>query len=600
MFARSSRRAASDRLVSYIAALLVTFILTKSLHAGPIEAKEAPLADRVPGNSIIYFGWHGTNGLGPAYEQSRLKAVIDATDCNQFFDPFLPQAIERIEKEDKDAANAIRTVLRIGKPMWKHPSAFFFRGIDWHGENEEPTPHLALLCQAGDDAADLEKELTEAVDGGMKQSPVQVPVKVVRMGDIVAIVVGGQENMFPKPGSKSLAGDAEFKSAMSQVNKDPVSVGYVNFHHLRTLVDNAVEKQGDADAKKMWPKVRDASGLEGLASAVWACGFDGKDWLDEAFVSAPAPRKGLLRLMDDKPVTEEAIELIPKTATLAGVARCDAAQCLDVFRSFVGDVDNDARDAVDAVLKQASEAAGVNLEEDLLKGLGDQWVYYIDPHTGGRGTMGLVLVNHLKNSDKAEQALAGLEKFANAAIAEQTRNQPMKASLLTTKAGDLTIHYLGLPLITPSWTIHDGNLYVALFPQVVVSATDHVAGKSKSVLENPDFAALRTRLGIETPTAFQFMDLPRTAPDAYPQWLMVSRLSGFGDLFGVPSPAMLAPPLSRLLPQLTAAGSVSWVDSDGWHAKAITPFPGSTALSTDPLGGAMGMQPLLLGLVYFR
>ncbi len=259
-------------------------------------------------------------------------------------------------------------------------------------------------------------------------------------------------------------------------------------------------------------------------------------------------------------------------------------------------MDADAREQLDACLKQASETAGVDLEKDLLKGLGDQWVYYTDPRTGGRGIMGLVLINRLRDPARAEQALTGLEKFAASLLAEQTKNQPVKISFLTTRSGGLTIHYLGTPLITPSWAIHDGNLYVALFPQIVVSAADQAAGKGESILENPDFAALRTRMGIENPTGFQFMDLPRTAPDAYPQWLMVSRLSGFGDLFGVPSPAMLAPPLSRLLPQLTAAGSVSWVDNDGWHAKDVSPFPGSTALATDPFGGAMGMQPLLWGV----
>ena len=599
MFARPTHAAGSAHLGPFGFTLLVTLLLPAALlRAVPADpGSAAPLADRVPANAILYMGWHGADGLAPAYAESRLKGVIDTTDYNQLFEPFLPRVIERIEKEDKDAANAIRTVLKIGKPMWKHPSAFFFSGIDWNGDKDMPIPHLAFLCQAGDDAADLEKELTQAVAEGLKQIPAPLPIeiKVVRLDDVVAIVAGDQKILSAKA-INSLGTEEAFKAALSRVHKDPVALGYVNFQGLRHLIDAGVEKQGDAEAKTVWPKVRQASGFEGLGSAVWACGFDGKDWVDQAFVAAPAPRKGLLRLMDDKPITDEAIQLIPRTATLAGVARCDAAQCLDVLREFVGNVDPDARQQLDAALKQASETAGVNLEQDLLKGLGDQWVYYTDPHTGGRGVMGLVLVNRLRDAAKAEQALTGLEKFASSLLAEQTKDQPVKISFLTSKSGDLTLHYLGFPLITPTWTIHDGNLYVAFFPQVVVSATDQVAGKSKSVLENADFVALRARMDVENPTGFQFMDLPRTAPDAYPQWLMLSRVSGFGDLFGVPSPAMLAPPLSRLLPQLTAAGSVTWVDNDGWHAKAISPFPGSTALSTDPFGGMMGMQPLAYGI----
>ncbi len=335
MFARLFRGMGSAKSGFFGVALLVTFLLPATAlraQAGDAGEASAPLADRVPANAVLYVGWHGADGLGPAYDKSRLKAVIDATDCAQFLDPFLPRAIERIEREDKDAANAIRMVLKIGKPMWEHPSAFFFRSIDWHGDNDMPMPHLALMCQAGADADTLEKELTDAVDEGMKQAPVKAGlVKVVRMDDIVAIVVGEQARMFPKAGQKSLADEAEFKSALSRVNKGPAAVGYVNFKRLRTVIDNGVKNQGDADAQKMWPKVRDASGIEGLNSAVWACGFDGKDWVDQGFVAAPAPRKGLLQLIDDQPISEEAVRLIPRTATLAGVARCDAAQCLDVF-----------------------------------------------------------------------------------------------------------------------------------------------------------------------------------------------------------------------------------------------------------------------------
>ena len=76
---------------------------------------------------------------------------------------------------------------------------------------------------------------------------------------------------------------------------------------------------------------------------------------------------------------------------------------------------------------------------------------------------------------------------------------------------------------------------------------------------------------------------------------MISRLVGFGDMLGVQSPAMLLPPLPKLMQHLSPAGSAAWVDKDGWHVRSITPFPGSTILASDPTASMLGFAPLLAG-----
>jgi len=41
------------------------------------------LADRIPGDAEIYIGWRGSDDLGPGYDSSHLKAVIDASKFSQ-------------------------------------------------------------------------------------------------------------------------------------------------------------------------------------------------------------------------------------------------------------------------------------------------------------------------------------------------------------------------------------------------------------------------------------------------------------------------------------------------------------------------------------
>jgi hypothetical protein len=82
---------------------LVAVPLLALLAAAP-RAGAQPLADRVPQDAIVYFGWTGADHMGPGYEGSHLKAVLDASDFPKLFDEFLPQLMQKIGQEERDAA----------------------------------------------------------------------------------------------------------------------------------------------------------------------------------------------------------------------------------------------------------------------------------------------------------------------------------------------------------------------------------------------------------------------------------------------------------------------------------------------------------------
>jgi len=108
--------------------------------------------------------------------------------------------------------------------------------------------------------------------------------------------------------------------------------------------------------------------------------------------------------------------------------------------------------------------------------------------------------------------------------------------------------------VSPTWSIKDGNFYAGLYPQVVEAAVEQVSAKGKSILENEDFLAVRKRLGDVPASGVSFANLPKTAPDGYQEILMVARMyQGFADLFGADTPAMLLPPLRKIMPHLSPA-----------------------------------------------
>jgi len=344
--------------------------------------------------------------------------------------------------------------------------------------------------------------------------------------------------------------------------------------------------------------VRDDLGLTGLKRLVAGSGFEGKDYGTQAFLESPEPRTGILKLAQGKPLEEDILAAIPSTATMAGAGRFDLAGLYEVIRKTVDDVDPDIGHEVDRFIDRIASESDVDLRKDLLASVGDEWAYFADPAIGGRGLASCTLVNRLKDPAKFEKSMSKTQDYVLQQIQREAGAQlPVTIAFHTTQVGGMTIHYLAVPLVSPSWVVQDGTLFVSLFPQVAAGAARHLAHKGPSVLRNEGFVALRERLGSPKAAGFNFMDLPKTAPDAYGAWLVISRLAGFGDLFGIKSPPMILPELDKLMSHLSPAGSANWVDAEGFHLRSIEPFPGSTVVASDPMTSAIYAEPILISIM---
>ena len=560
-------------------------------------ATAQPLADRIPQDAVVYIGWSGSESMGPGYANSHLKAVIEASKIPELVKESIPRLLENLGHQDEDAAEMMGLISAIGGPMWRHPSAIYFGGADLTNPNA-PMPKLALICQAGAEGKAMVAQIDKVV-AAHGQPP--VPIQVEEQDGIVVLALGNVEvNAKTKPAA-AITGRKEFQTAMAQVGKDPVAAIYVDVEGALEQFNQAVAKFAPAEVKQRWPLIRDASGLPTLKRIAWTGGFDAQEWSSQAFVDAPAPRTGLVKtLLDAKPLSDAALKAIPKTATMAAAGHFDFGGLLGAIRVLVNKVDAEASQEFEQGLDEIKQAIGMDLQSDILETLGDEWVLYSDPNVGGNGMLGITLVNHLKDAAKAERAFTQLEQLANGEMKQGTAGGGITIQFNTAKQGDLTIHYLGIPVIAPSWAIKDGNLYVALYPQVISGAADHVASGGPSILDNPAFAKLRTRLGGGNTqvTAIGFNDLPRTAADGYQEVLMLARVYlGMADLFGAKTPALVLPPLAKLLPHVTPEASVAWSDDAGWHLKTLVPFPGAGVLEVSGMGTILAGEQAMVGAI---
>src|SRR5438477_11602864 len=104
---------------------------------------------------------------------------------------------------------------------------------------------------------------------------------------------------------------------------------------------------------------------------------------------------------------------------------------------------------IDSGLAIAGVALGINIENDLLKPLGDEWLAYTAPSVGGVGPLGLVLVNHPRDATKLERTLSGLEGIINSKINSETRPGNPRGNFMQAKLDGVDVHYMNTPFVTP-------------------------------------------------------------------------------------------------------------------------------------------------------
>ena len=553
-----------------------------------------PLAERVPAGAVAYVGWAGMSG--PAYEQSRLRGVIESTELPQTLRGLVQLvAADAREPEQQQAADA---VVELGPLLWSRPWAAYVGPVVLV-PGEEPQVRVGWLFDAGDAAA------AETVMGVLREALRDLPPDAVRSLEVRGVVVeltvastGLGVDAPAADGAGSLAQHERFGDAVTRAGVAPTLLAYVDGAAVRALVDAGMGQERDPEVRRRWEAVRDGLGLDGLGRALYAAGFDGQDWASSLLIEAPAPRRGLLRLLDGGGVSEDTLRLAPATATWAAAARFDLHAAYQSMHGLIRALEPaDERGRVDQLIAEGQQQLGVDITGKLLPALGNQWMVYTDPAVAGFGGLGFCLVSPLRDADVVRDALAALEQRGNEMMdAGQGADGP-RFRFRTQRQHDVTLHTLNLPVVSPSWAVEGGRLYVGLYPQAVVTAHFYTRPGQKTLLDSPKFQAVRPRLGAPVGGAsfVQFVDLPQTAPQAYQNYLMWSQTAaGMIAGMGGDAPAMVLPPLGTILPHLAPAGSATWSDDFGYHSRSVYPFPGAQMLSVQ--GASTGVAPAAMAV----
>jgi hypothetical protein len=314
------------------------------------------------------------------------------------------------------------------------------------------------------------------------------------------------------------------------------SLVYVN---VRTIVDTFLPLAP--------PEVRtviDALGLGNVASISSVSGLDDTGFVSKSLVAIDGQPRGILKLVDEKPLTAADLAPIPADSTIALAARVDADKVFETILAVAGGIEPRAREEIARGMAKMEKELGFNLRDDLLKTLGDTWCVYNSPGEGGLVFTGLTAVVKVKDAKRLAATHEKLTALAKARIEaeerraaewmkEPTKDGPPRSyyrrrsgprieqfqfagkDVFFLNAGD------GVPF-APAWCLTEKELVVALFPQNVKAYLSRDA-KSRSLATVPEVAAA-LKAG-DGPLALGYCDTPKLFELFYPFVPMIGQVA---------------------------------------------------------------------------
>ncbi len=311
------------------------------------------------------------------------------------------------------------------------------------------------------------------------------------------------------------------------------------------------------------PKVKmvlDALGLTNVSYLGTVTGLDGKGTVARTLLAIDGKPEGIFRLGAGKPLAAADLAPIPRDATMAAAGRLDANAALELLLVQIEKADPAARASVVQGIAGMGGELGIDLQEDLLKPLGDVWCVYNSPAEGGLLVTGLTGVVQVKDHDRLQSTLSklialfhdrveGRPEMPNEVGSAHVR--PRRPRIVKTTFAGQTVYHFDIPdgdfPLAPAWCLTEKELIVATFPQNVKAYLSR--GKNfQSLAAVPDVAEAMEKGDA---VALSYCDTRKLAELVYPLLCIGGKfISSELDLIGIPLDASLVPSAAALFPHL--------------------------------------------------
>ena len=565
-------------------------VASPPLRADAGRSFRAPLANRIPANAQLYFGWAGPVAKWPGYKTSNLRTVLSHTHIADFIQGNLPVLLHRIN-ELPAARNTqlhiaeFKKAFAIASLLMTHPFALYFRPISTGIRNVTALPQVVLIMNAG--------KYPDAVLAIFKKLPHRLyptgpRIVVGAVGSMVYAgihITPGVRRALAEKGT-TLSINAGFCRTMRFMPTNPVSAEFADITSLReyanTLLDQALRHAGPRRTpagKQKWIILNSAKVLLNGQSFgndtafASANGFSGKQWLDASFL---AMRNAAVK---PSPGAADMLAMAPEDSPDVTVSHLNIGEFVGTAKTYVEAASPQVRRKVQQALIMINGITGVDVEKDLINAFGPYWLTYQSTAMPISSSLGEVVINKLSHPERLSRALQTLTPMALLAVNAAMRQRGYTgkpAQLRILHSHGVVIYYIKANGIMPAWAVVHGCFYFSAYPRPIQLALKRKAG-APSILENKQFIALQKQLGCTHDyTNAAYVDEPRVLPTTYTT--ITTEAAAYSLLLGLqfnPPIGSVIPRLSDLQKATTVSGSATWTDKAGWHSRSISGYPGS-------------------------
>jgi hypothetical protein len=480
------------------------------------RAQEAP-EQLLPDGAQIYFRWDGIEAHRAAYEKTAIGKMMQGDTgtfvqsgfnqlqeslgalltVQQLLDGVPPKMLKQLQD---DAADAPKLLGELGK----HGVLFT---VEVRGLEPPQVQGTLVIPDAGEKPGPLfsalrlamgltKMEVAEQKIGNhtiwhVNTGPVQIAWWIEGKHAIVVAGTEAPEAVLKRMDDKSvprLAASPLFKKVKGF---DQFTTGLRGYADVASLVKLA-KTRGKEVAKLL-----DDMGLDGLKSLTFYSGFDGEAERSLTEWDMPGPRKGLLRLAGGKAFKLGDVPPMPPDNTGWSMMNLDLAvvydEALKAVEGVMGLVAPDQLPKVKQFIDAADAALGVNLRNDLVGSLGDQFATYTSPSEGVL-TLGQTYLFKVKDAKKLQETLdqvvKGIGKATGADISvKKKKYHGVDLSMVEFRQEGF--------FFVPTYAIHKDWLVVGYYPQAVQGYILRATGELTAWKPEPSTVAAFDKLPKE-------------------------------------------------------------------------------------------------------
>jgi len=384
-----------------------------------------PLADRMPPGALVYIGWSPNAAMQDTAAARMLadQRVVRPwrSILNEIFAQSgeIPASAEEVLPLLQDAmqCEGCFTMLDLRKEKRKVSSqavlVINLAARKAHFEQQFRPIHQRLKDRLGDRVQMMKLAHSWLwVEADAKDRPRFVWGFA---GDLFVAYWGQNAEAFlptlvgEKP-EKSLKNDPAFVDAMAKLPGESILTTFISGQAAQqTLAHLLVDEPFGPlrDLKGKWDQVLQAAGLEDVQSIVEKTVVTDGHFITRSLLRTATPPHGLLTLLNAPAVDDAALQAIPADAMLAAAWRLDLSKLYEQVKSAAGTIEGEEGRQNFVQLEETAQKMGVPVK-DILDPIGDQWVLYNAPSTGGFILTGWTLVGTVVDPQRFSRSMDAL------------------------------------------------------------------------------------------------------------------------------------------------------------------------------------------------